>query len=177
MLFSQKERAFRKAYRIYYPLILNTLYRKVENMEDAEDIAHEVFISYYHKFDEVRDTRTWLFGAMRFCLSNYYRKTKSEGRSSLDLDTIGEDEALACRNGDREVRMLLHEALNDESNFKDEFDRVIFELIAINRYTYEETAQCLGMSKRQVSYRYQVTSKRILDYLKKKGISRIEDLL
>ena len=114
---------------------------------------------------------------MRFCLSNYYRKTKSEGRSSLDLDTIGEDEALACRNGDREVRMLLHEALNDESNFKDEFDRVIFELIAINRYTYEETAQCLGMSKRQVSYRYQVTSKRILDYLKKKGISRIEDLL
>ena len=52
----------------------------LENMEDAEDICHEIFVSYYRKFDEVRDARSWLFGAMKFCISNYYRKKAGADR-------------------------------------------------------------------------------------------------
>jgi DNA-directed RNA polymerase specialized sigma24 family protein len=67
--------------------------------------------------------------------------------------------------------------LEHTENYKDEKDRIIFDLIAISNYTYEEAGKYLGMAKYQVRYRYNAISKRILLYLQKKGINSLEDLL
>ena len=56
-------------------------------------------------------------------------------------------------------------------------EQLVFELIAINNYTQEETAKQLGITRRQVRYKYSIIVDRILDYFKKKGINSIEELL
>lgn len=177
MLLSKKEREFRRSYSDYHAMVLNALYHRVGNMEDAEDICHELFVSYYHKFDEVRDPRSWLFGAMKFSISNYYRKKAGADRSSVDIDNMEDDINLAFENGQRDLRIIINEALEHADNYKDVKDRALFDLIAINNYTYEEAAKQLGLTGRQAFYRYQQVSRRIVDYLNKRGITRIEDLL
>jgi RNA polymerase sigma factor (sigma-70 family) len=177
MLLSKKEREFRRSYSDYYAVVLNALYRRVGNTEDAEDICHELFVSYYRKFDEVRDPRNWLFGAMKFCISNYYRKKAGADQSSVDIDNMEDDINLAFENGARDMRIIINEAIEHGDNYRDGKDRILFDLIAISGYTYDEAAKQLGLTKRQVFYRYQQVSRRIINYLKERGISRIEDLL
>jgi RNA polymerase sigma factor (sigma-70 family) len=177
MLLSKKEREFRKSYSDYYPIILNALCGKVGNMEDAEDICHEIFVSYYQKFDEVRDARSWLFGAMRFCISNYYRKKQGSDPASIDIANMEEDASLAFENGSRDIRIIIQDAIESIENYRDEKERILFDLIAINRYTYEQAAKHLGLTKRQAVYKYQQVTKRILNHLKDRGITSIEDLI
>ena len=88
-----------------------------------------------------------------------------------------DDVHLAFENGSRDIRIIINEALEHAGNYRDEKDRILFDLIAINQYTYEEAAKELGMTGRQAFYRYQQVSRRIVDYLNKRGITRIEDLL
>jgi RNA polymerase sigma factor (sigma-70 family) len=177
MLLSKKEREFRRSYSDHYAAVLGALYRRVGNMEDAEDICHEIFVSYYNKFDEVRDPRSWLFGAMKFCISNYYRKKTGADRSCVDIDDIEDDITLAFENGARDMRIIISEAIEHGDNYKDEKDRLLFDLVAVNGYTYEEAARHLGLTRRQAFYRYRLVTRRIVDYLNSRGISHIEDLL
>ena len=177
MLLSKKEREFRKSYSDYYPMILNALYARVGNREDAEDICHEIFVSFYRKFDEVRDPRSWLFGAMKFCISNYYRKGEGSDTGSIDIDNIEDDVHLAFENGFRDIRIIIHDAIEDRGNYRDEKERILFDLVAINNYSYDQAAKHLGLTKRQAHYKYQQVSRRILERLKDRGITRIEDLL
>lgn len=177
MLLSKKEREFRKSYSDFYPLILNALYARVGNREDAEDICHEIFVSFYRKFDEVRDPRSWLLGAMKFCISNYYRKREGADAASIDIDAIEDNVHLSFENGSRDLRIIIREAIEDSGNYRDEKERILFDLIAINNYSYEQAAQHLGLTRRQAHYKYQQVSRRILERLKDRGITRIEDLL
>ena len=177
MLLSRKERAFRKSYSDYYSMVLNALYSRVRNIEDAEDICHEIFVSFYRKFDEIRDPRSWLMGAMKYSISNYYRQRGGSDPTGVDIDNHADDPHLSFENGARDIRIIIKDAIESEENYRDERERILFDLVAINRYTYDQAARHLGMTKRQVAYRYQQVSRRILDLLKQKGISGIEDLL
>jgi RNA polymerase sigma factor (sigma-70 family) len=177
MLLSKKEREFRKSYSDYYSLVVNALYNRVKNIEDAEDICHEIFVSFYRKFDEIRDARSWLMGAMKYSISNYYRRREGSDSSCLDIDRVEDDISLSFENGAREIRIIINDAIENKENYTDERERILFDLIAINNYTYEQAARHLGMTRRQASYRYRQVSRRIIDLLRQKGISRIEDLL
>ncbi len=177
MLLSKKEREFRKTYSDYYPLILNNLYYRVGNREDAEDICHEIFVNYYRKFDEVRDARSWLMGAMKFCISGYYRKKEGSDTAGADIADMEDDVHLAFENGFRDIRIIIHDAIEDAGNYRDDRERILFDLIAINNYSYDEAARHLGLTRRQAVYRYRQVSRRILDHLKERGITKIEDLL
>ena len=76
-----------------------------------------------------------------------------------------DDINLAFENGARDMRIIINEAIEHGDNYRDEKDRILFDLIAINGYTYEEAAKQLGLTKRQAFYRYQQVSRRIVDYL------------
>ena len=176
MVLSKKEREFRKVYSEYYPVIMNTIYKKVGNMEDSEDICHEVFTNYYNKFDEIIEGKNWLFAAIRYGISNFYRKKGTANTATVDID-VSDDPGLGYENGFRDIRIVINEAIESDENYKDKKEQVLFQLIAIYGYTYEQAAKQLGLSKRQVFYKYKQITKRILDYLDKRGISDIDDLL
>lgn len=173
-ILSERVKKFTGIYSDLYSVIYNGIYAKIRDEDLAGDLAQEVFTRFYEKMDEVESPRKWLFGTMRFVLLEHYKKNSV---STVDIDDIFIDENIQYVNEFRDTRIILQEAFNAPDNYRDEQERVIYELIAIKNYTHEEVARMTGLTKRQVSYRYKSVADRIVDYLKKKGVNNLEELL
>lgn len=169
--FSKK---FSDLYSDYYPLIVGAVYSKVSTLGDAEDITQEVFIKFYQKLEDIENKRKWLYGALRLEILSYYKKKKGK---EVNVDEVFQDVSLTFVNGFRDLRIVIQEVMDDMDNFGSEQDRIIFELKAICHFSYEKCAKQLGVSIKKVRYRYDLIVKNILQHLREKGITSLEDLL
>jgi RNA polymerase sigma factor (sigma-70 family) len=74
---------------------------------DAQTLAHEVFLSYFLKAEEVRDARAWLVGAMCNAARQFLRKTDRDVALPADIDNRADPrhgaEALADQIAAREM--------------------------------------------------------------------------
>lgn len=173
-LFSDKLKKFTDIYSNFYSIVYNGIYAKIRNTDTAGDLAQEVFTRFYEKMDEVENPRKWLLGTLRFVLLEHYKKNSVD---KIDIDEIFNDANLRYVNGFRDTRIILQEALDASENYRDEKDRIIYELIAIKNYSCIEVAKQMGLSKRQVRYIYNQVVRNIVGYLRKKGVSNLEELL
>jgi RNA polymerase sigma factor (sigma-70 family) len=169
-----KNRQYAEAYSDFYPVIFSSVYKKIGNIEDAEDICQEIFISFYNKLDEIENRRKWLYGALRLEVMAYYRKKNPD---AADIDSEADNIGMSFVNGFREARIIIHNAIEDMSNYRDDADRALFDLVAVRNFSYEEAGAQLGMSKRQVRYRYGIIVEGLIEYFKAKGINSLEELL
>ena len=168
---------FRDDYSDYYPLVFSVLYSKLNSREDAEDICQEVFVRYYHNMEKVENARKWLMAALRFEITNYYNKKATRKSDNENIDDLFNDLNLAFENGFRDARIIIQEALENMENYNDEQEKVLFDLIAVHNFTYQMAAKQLGMTRWQAEYKYGQVEKRILQYLKNKGIKDMGDLI
>ena len=112
---------------------------------------------------------------MKLVLFEFYRSRKED---ATDIDELQNDVSLSFVKGMRDLRMLLNEVLDDSEVFNnDEKNRIIFDLVAVQKYTLEEAAKEVGMSRDQVKYRYSLINRSILNTLKKRGVSNLEELI
>jgi RNA polymerase sigma-70 factor (ECF subfamily) len=171
---SKKRDRFTEAFYQYYPLVFSSVYTKVDNLDDTEDICQEVFIRFYNKMEEIQNIKHWLYGALRLVVLEHYRKRTDD---HINIDEVFFDIGLTFVNGMRESRIIISEAMETLDERMDDEERVIFELVAVFNYSYSETARHLGMTKRMVEYRYRRIVDRILAYLKTRGIRELDELL
>lgn len=165
---------FTKAFDTFYSPLFGSVYSKTGDFDDAEDICQEVFMRLFNQFASVSNVRAWIYGTMRIVLMEFYRK---RGKSESDIDSILEDASLAYVNGFRETRLILEDAIESGNVFDSDSDRAVFDLVAVNCYTYSEAAKHLGITFRQARYSFSKTSKRIVEYFNSKGINSLEELL
>lgn len=173
-IFSRKDNEFTEAYNRYYALVFSVVYSRVRNESAAEDITQEVFLRFYEKFNDIVEHRKWLYGTLRNVCFEYFRRhnvpcENIEGHVEIIAD--GYDLSVYDTNS------VLREALDESSLFKDDSERVMFELVAIHNYSYRSTARQLGTTEHKVRYRFGILVKNLLSYLEKKGISRLEDII
>jgi len=175
MAFTDKAvRDYAAAFSRYYPLVYSAVYSKLNNSDETEDVCQEVFLKFFRKYGEIQNHRSWLYGTLRLVLGEHYRKKRGDLSSS---DSEIEGVAVSYVNGFRDTRILLQEAMDRLETGEDGSDRVIFDMVAVNNFTYGEAAKHLGMGEQQVRYRYEKSVKRLLGYLREKGIQSLEDLL
>ena len=170
---AQKIDAFAEQYSLHYAPVYNLILSKVNNTELTEDLCQEVFTRYFEKFDTIDNHRRWLFAAAKYVLLEHYKKKDA----NVNIDDVINEEKLSSKNDDNVSRLIIEDALENIEYFEDEKGKVLFDLIAISNYTYKETAQQLGLSERQVRYRYKIITDRIVEYFKQRGIKGVEDLL
>jgi RNA polymerase sigma-70 factor, ECF subfamily len=156
----------------YYPMVYNAICTKVNSLDDAEDICQEVFIALFNHLDEIQNIRAWLYGTLKNMVLKYY-KEKYSGQENID--NFMDDAALTFVNGFRDTRILISQVLDEV--LTDDKERNLFELVAVHRYSYSETAELMGITKRKVDYNYNRIAAKITTALKAKGITQIEDLL
>jgi len=139
--------AFNHIVEKYQQPIYNLCYRMLNNGDDAEDAAQEIFMRAYCKLDsyvEPYKFSTWLFSiASHYCIDRL-RKRRFQLVSWDDLDpwypfpgqdTLQPERTLLKTEADREVRELLNELPPD------------YRTVIILKYwyamSYEEIAQTL----------------------------------
>ena len=168
----KKREKFTEIYSDYFPVIFSSVYTKVGNYEDAMDIAQEVFVIFYNKFDEVENPRRWLYGTLRNVVLQYYKKKPDP---TVNIDTIFDDIGLTFVNGFRDNRIIIEEAIENVELIEEE--RLILDYVAFHTFSYREVGEIMGYSKDQISYKYTNIVKKIKNYLQTRGIRDIEDLL
>ena len=171
---NRKRKEYSEIFSDYYPIIYNTIFTKVGDENDTKDICQEIFYRFYVKFSEVSNVRRWLFTAGKMVLMEFYRERNKWG---ADIDGSFDDFGLTFVNGFRDTRLIIKEAIEDISIFKNEQHKTLFDLIAVYNYSYSQVGKQLGLSKRQVEYQYTQIVERVIRFLNEKGIHNIEDLL
>jgi RNA polymerase sigma-70 factor, ECF subfamily len=173
-LLEKKASDYTEIYSSYYALIYSVVLTRVNNHDETEDICQEVFIRLYEKFHEINNYRKWLYGTLRNTVLEHFRKKYHD---EVSIEDVFKDISITFVNGFRDTRIIIEEALDSMDNFENDSERIIFDLIAIRNFTYNETARELGLTERQVRYRYGLITERIIKYLKGKGIKSLEELL
>jgi RNA polymerase sigma factor (sigma-70 family) len=175
-IIDKKSAEFTEIYSDNYPLIFGKIYSKLGNIDDTEDLCHDVFTLLYKKYSDVRNPRAWLVGAMNFMILEYYKKREKRNHTVVDADSFEERSEFDPDKYD--TSLIIKEALEDTNNYKDDRDKIIFELIAIYDYTYKEVAKHLGIQTHKVRYSYTTSVRRIEEHLKMKmGIRNLDELL
>ncbi len=165
---------FVESYDSYYSIIFNTVYSRINNYHDAEDICQEVFIRFYDRMNEVVNPRKWLFGCLRIVVLDYYKMKK---KKDIDVDELFDDIGMGYVNGFRDTRMMIKHVIDDICNESGDRDASLFELVAVYNYSYAQVSRHLNLNYKQVIYRYNVFAERVFSRLKDLGINSIEDLL
>ena len=104
---------------------------------------------------------------------SFYRRK----RIHVPLDEEALDEVMQYNNSSGDVRMIINDVIENADNYSSDRERVLFDLVAIRNFSYEEAAKHTGYTKRQVRYRYKLIVRRITSHLAGKGIKNLEDLL
>ncbi|MDE3068799.1 MAG: sigma-70 family RNA polymerase sigma factor [Verrucomicrobiota bacterium] len=142
--------------RNYQNMVFSTAMRLLANPADAEDVAQEVFLRAYQRFDELRDSPTaggWLKTVAANLSLNHLSRYRSRWSFFSELLGRGREEAgcemefpadeSATETGEQaDRRALVEEALQKLPATQ----RVPLVLYHFEELTYEEIAAKLGVS-------------------------------
>ena len=165
---------FISSYDAHYSVIFSSVYSRVNNYHDAEDICQEVFIRLYDKIEEVENPRKWLFGCLRIVVIDYYKRKYTR---EIDVEEFFDDMAMSFVNGFRDTRIMIKDVLDAVTDEEDGESISLFELVAVYNYSLADAARHTGLSYKQARYRYSRITQKLAAGLKKRGINSIEDLL
>ena len=168
------ELAFKKLVDNYQKLVVNTCYGLVQNREDAEDIAQDVFVEVYRNVNKFRaDAKlsTWLYRIAVNRSLNHIRNNKkhkwfsafedevaTRNKALLQVKTAESDEPeYDLENKQR--ALILKEAINSLPKNQ----KVAFTLSKYEELSYQEIAAVMDLS---------VSSVESLLFRAKKGLQK-----
>lgn len=151
------ENAFRKLVESHQSLVVNTCLGLVHNLEDAEDLAQEVFIEVFrsiHKFRADSKISTWLYRIAVNRSLNFIRDNK-KNRWFQSFDEVVKARNTAIQNiaatrsdepgfnlENRQRATILHEAIDTLP----ENQRVAFTLNKYEELSYREISEVMELS-------------------------------
>ncbi len=151
------EAAFKKLVERHQKLVVNTCYGLVQNREDAEDVAQDVFIEVYRNIQKFRaDSKlsTWLYRIAVNRSLNHIRDNKKNkwfhsfedevAAKKMQLQQLQssktENPEFELENKQRAI--ILHEAINSLPKNQ----KVAFALSKYEELSYQEIAEVMDLS-------------------------------
>ena len=134
-------------YRDNYNRVVNYVKNKINNYEDAEDLASEVFVycySHYEDYDpEKSSITTWLYLIVNSRIKNYYR----DHVSTADLESIQDIMADEGIDMDQGIYLeQLHKVLMKAIKTLPERDQKIVVMTYFENKSGDQIARALGIS-------------------------------
>ncbi len=158
-------RAANEIIRTYRKFVFATALRYVEDYDDADDVAQDVFIRAFDslaKFEGKSSMKTWLYKITVNISLNYIRKRKilsifsfgsNENESGYASDTVLPDQSLENSEFERDFLKILSEL--------PEKQRETFALRYFDELSYEEISKLLGTSIGGLKANYHQAVKKI----------------
>ncbi len=167
---AKDQKAFRLFIEAHQRRIIGLAYKFVNNSQDAEDIAQDVFFKVWktaHKYRGESTASTWLHRITVNHSLNFLRKSKRESTNAAD-DYLSGQAAEKTSQPDRQMEMahnrdMLHRALDELP----EKYRTPFILNKLDGMSYKQVAETLKISLSNVEARIHRAKKKLQDILNK----------
>lgn len=134
----------------FYDPIYNFILKRVNNVQDAQDLTQEVFYKLSKsKHSEVDHVKSWVYTIAKNTITDYYRKKK---QVMVDIETVGPVEDM------NEKEHVISELSPCVIPFNDDLPpkyRRIIQLSEIQNQTQKQIAQALEMNYVTVRSRVQ----------------------
>ena len=150
------EKAFDCLYKRYVVYLTNIASKKTTSIDIAKDCVQEVFLSVYHRKDELQTTtslKSYLYTALQHKIYNHYQKvltrTKYEHAASVDLKIVGNNSNEEFESKDLE-KQIQERILNLPPQC-----RKVFLLSREEQLPYKEIAKQLNISVNTVDQHIQ----------------------
>jgi RNA polymerase sigma-70 factor (ECF subfamily) len=153
--------AFQRIFKAESSYVWNTLKRLGIPDRDVEDVAHDVFLTVYRRFDDfdsTRPVRPWLFG-IAFRTASRYRELARNQREVMDDEHDPPDERPAADEQlvAHQARQVLHRALDTV----DLDQRAAFVMHDIDGFSVPEIATALSIPLNTVYSRLRLARERV----------------
>jgi RNA polymerase sigma factor (sigma-70 family) len=148
---STEVEAFETIFIRYYPLVYRLAYRYVGQPDEAEDIAQEVFMRFYHLPPHATgeaQQRAWLCRVAINLGLNVLRKRKSRFDQERQLDTVAQESVLdIAEERDPERFVLAGEQAELVSNILAQLPerQQVCLMLRSTGFSYEEIAEATGI--------------------------------
>lgn len=149
------ELAFKKLVETYQDMVFNTALGIVQNSEDAEDVAQEVFVQVYRSIDQFKgDARlsTWIYRITTTKALDHIRSRKRKKRFAFITSLFGNNEELLHEPVDfnhpgialdrKEQAALLFRMIDQLP----ENQKIAFNLHKTEELSYQEIADVMQVS-------------------------------
>jgi len=159
----EKEQVVEKLFREQFEPLCRLSIKYIGDFDNAKDIVHEVFTSFWLKFDSLaHDTqyKSYLFTAVRNKSFNYLRDKKSH------LAIVDAEEQAAPELGESVETKELAREINYALNLLPDRCREVFELSRFEQLKYAQIAQKLDISIKTVEAQMSKALRILRDHLK-----------
>jgi RNA polymerase sigma factor (sigma-70 family) len=166
-----EQAVFSQAVERYQNYVFTLVLRFVENREDAEEIAQDVFIKAYRSLADFRGESkfsTWLFTITRTTCISFLRKKKLTTRS-LDNENTG----LQVENKESGFRANIieqksrHNMLNEAIRMLGPDDGQVLNLFYKGEQTLDEIGKIMGLEPKTVKVKLHRARQRLKDKMEK----------
>lgn len=163
-------KAQKELYEEYAPVMLGICYRYTRSLADAEDMLQEGFVRVFknlHQFKGTGNLGGWIRRIMVNTVINELRRSKL---IILNQDLI-QDELLPSIESNTEFQLTAKEIASMIQMLPEGY-RIIFNLFAIEGYSYREIAELMHVKEVTVRSQYLRARNQLIRYLEKAGLER-----
>jgi len=165
------KKAHYELYKLYSKAMLNTAFRIVNNLDEAQDVLQEAFLDAFARIKDFRQETTfglWLKQIVVHRCINQLRKRKME---LVDID--GEQiENLADEDPDDDSDIHYKvELVKQAMQLLPEGYRVVLSLYLLEGYDHEEIGQVLSINENTSRTQFLRAKRKLIEILKQKGIT------
>ena len=141
------ERAFKELYHGYWDMLLDSAFKRLGSIEQAEEIVQDIFVSLYVRRDNLHintSIEAYLKNALKFKVFDVFRRQITHEKyidntlKSLHNGTITPDEALQIKE--------LKEKIDQVTQQIPEKCREVFLLSRVENLSNKKIAELLGIS-------------------------------
>ena len=160
-------------YQRYSKAVFNSIYRIVNDREDAEDILQEVFLKAFSEIKSLKNVESFGGWIKRIAINqslNYLRKNK------IYFTEIEDDKILDIEDDELEAKLAMESRVKELQNIISEFPlqtRTIVNLYLFEEMPQEEIAKILNIPHGTVRSYYHRAKKKIFEKLNPKHQNEI----
>jgi len=164
------KKAHYELYQLYSKAMLNTAFRIVDNLDEAQDVLQEAFLDAFARIKDFRQETTfglWIKQIVVHRSINLLRKRKMELVSIDDeqIENLADDNF----NDDEEITYKVAQ-VKEAIKLLPEGYRVVLSLYLLEGYDHEEIGQILNINENTSRTQFLRAKRKLIEILKQKGI-------
>lgn len=156
---NRSEAAFRHLVETYQKQVYNTVLSLIQNNDEAEDIAQEVFMEVFRSIESFREDAslsTWIYRIATTKSLEVIRKKKTQKRFAFISSLFGKNDELIHQPPDFEHPGIVAENKELAQNLfaaiskLPDNQRIAYTLVNVEGLSYQETAGAMSITKSSV---------------------------